>query len=179
MWYQPGKNPSILPSEITDADGQSVTKPSSYPEATLNSWGWFKCPAVLDYDPFYYTHSWTEPNWVYRPFTYTERLAKFKAKRSAFIKLLKSWYRESRYLQITGSNSTRLNAYLTSITNEIARLEGLTYGDASIDDALKDVSNRNTAKATDKSTNADAFTFIKDYHNNSMPVTQIGSIGES
>jgi len=187
MWYQSGKAPGVLPESVFNSEGLSVSNLSVYPESTLNSWGWFKCPALVSYDSLYYTHSWEEPNWIYTPRTYEERLAKINSKKSKYIRLLQTFYREARYSAVDDSSSnTKLTDYLNSIKTEIARIrDDLVYGDASIQDTLKDISNQSTAKTadgafengSDTSKNSDALDFWYDYSNNSMKVTQIGGLG--
>ena len=187
MWYQTGKKPGPLPSVVTNTEGQSVSNPGVYPESTLNSWGWKKCEDVKAYDSLYYHHSWSEPNWVYTPYTYEERAAKITAKKEKFIGILRRFYREARAAELAdGVENTKLKTYLTDITTEIARIDGLLYGDASIDDTLKDINNEAAAKTTDANTenneneetkNSIALDFWYNYHTNSMPVQQRGGIG--
>ena len=150
MWYQRGKAPEDLPSVIVNSEGETVSNPSLYPEATLNSWGWFKCPTVKSHDTFYYTCEWQEPNWVYIPIPYEERLAHIDTKQKHYICLLQAWAKEAVATALD-STSSKLTNYVKDIEGEIRKIKELTnkYKDASIQDTLADLNNLTAAKTAD------------------------------
>lgn len=195
MWFQSGKKPEHLPQLIYTSDNLAITNPEVYPEDVLNSWGWFKCPEIGDYDPFYYVHEWGDSDWVYGVQNFSKRNQKIQAKKNQYINLLRTWYREARYeifLQEEGQPlNDSLKAYIDELQQEVSRLNSIDYKDANIDQKLQEVTldkeltpwpskvagEEKNPKTLDLDMNESALDFWYNYNNNSMPVKQRGGFG--
>ena len=195
MWFQVGKKPGPLPDVIYTNDNLAITNAGIYPEEQLNEWGWFKCPAIENYDTFYYVHEWSETDWAYIVQDFSTREQKIEAKKNQYINLLRTWYREARYevlLQTEGSSLPEaLTSYLHELQKEVSRLSSIQYKDANIDKKLQEITSNKTLspwpskalgeeedlKTLDTNLNQVALDFWYNYNNNSMPVKQRGGFG--
>lgn len=178
MWYQKGQHPCALPSSAVTADNLTLTNLNTYSEERLNELGWFKCPSIKSYDHFYYYHEWQEPEWVYQVKPFENRKAKIESKKTQYINLLRSWYREVRYETLVDAPiDPKMLVYMSELQGEVNRLGSLIYQDAGIDTELSELDSFDVVVKKDTELNAEALEFWYNYNNNSMPVKQRGGFG--
>ena len=179
LWYQEGGLPQALPPVVYNDKNQSITNPLNRSVEELNSWGWFKCPDIINYNTFYFTHEWGGSDWVYNVTPYNIRKQRFESKKNKFIAILRTWQREARYNVILsteagGETPADLQQYLNDLKAETIKLVSFDYVDAGIDSNLSDMDSFATQESIDKTANSDSLDFWYNYSNLSMPVQQQG-----